>query len=184
MTFYHIYKIVVKDKIFIGGTYDYTQLKGKFFKSNYFQNIRLYNNVYEYINKNNISNNDIHFHLIYRKEFEKRCISEHRLILDEFIEMYNSIENGLNMSKIDNFTKKVKFKKIKKDTYNMSKSDRSRKYYEKHRNEILLRNREKKYCNICNCNIVHSQLTRHRKTQKHILNLTINDLKKGQVSLV
>ena len=185
MAIYHIFKIIVLDKVFIGGTYAFKQMKGKFLKSNYYNNIKIYNKLYQYIEEFDISKNDINFELIYKKYFIKRCISEHRFILDEFIQIYDSIETGLNMSKLELEPEKNSIIIVKTKLNNpISKCERAKRYYQKYRTRILLKNKEKKYCSICDSFIVHSQLTRHRTTQKHKLNLTINDLKSNQVSIV
>lgn len=180
MAIYSIFKIIVLDKVYLGGSYDYTQLKSKFFKTKYYENIRIYNKLNQYIRENDIYKTDIHFELIYKKYFNKRCIKLHRLILEEFIQIYDSIETGLNMApaELEPENKIIIFKPKKLP---MTKCDRSKLYYQRYRAKILLKNKEKRLCKICECYIVHSQVTRHRTTNKHTLNLTINQLKATQV---
>ena len=66
----------------------------------------------------------------------------------------------------------------------ITKCERAKRYYQKYRTRILLKNKEKRYCEICDCFVVHSQLVRHRTTHKHKLNMIINDLKNNQVTIV
>lgn len=53
-----------------------------------------------------------------------------------------------------------------------------KEWYEKNRNKHLGRYKERVYCPYCNREVTRSAISNHNKTQKHALNVKINEYNK------
>ena len=164
-----IYKISIHNKCYIGSSYDYKQYKIKII--NRIKNTNRYSKVAEYIDFNDIEDTEIIIEIIYKREIQNKDKEFKNQITKEFIDLYDSINNGFNKP-----TKSIQ--KISQDYYNQYKSkilkqrdsdynrNKSKEYYKLHRDEILKKNKTKIEC-ICGAWVSHVQLKRHQKTKKH-----------------
>ena len=159
-----IYRFIVHDKIYIGSTYDY--------------DLRMYshqsklkngtNKLYKYINECNLDFNSINIDILYvSKKFTTKDYLIKHLIEQHFINLYNSIEDGLN-------------------TYNAYISIEQReknkmKFHYAHRDEILEKlklykiekqdifNRKTTCC--CGVESIARNLKRHQESSTHTKNM-------------
>ena len=164
-----IYKISIGDKSYIGSTYDYKQYKIKII--NRIKNTNRYSKIAEYINNNDIEDTDIHLSVIMKREIENKNKENKIKITKEFIDLYDTINNGFNKP-----TKSIQ--QLGKDYYNKNKPNilkqrasdynrnKSKEYYKQHRDEILKKNKTKVQCE-CGAWVCQVQLIRHRQTNKH-----------------
>ena len=163
----YIYKISIHNKFYIGSTYDYSQYKINII--NKIKNTNRYSKIAEYISINDIEDTDIHLSVIAKIEIEDK---ENKIkITNEFIDLYDTINNGFNKP-----TKSIQ--KISQDYYNQYKSKilkernndynriKSKEYYKLHRDEILKRNKTKVQC-MCGAWVCRVQMRRHVLTKKH-----------------
>ena len=182
MKYLYLFKIIIHNKLFIGATYNYPQFVCKFKATDYFAKIYKYKKLYQYIIDNNIEKNEIELVLFYRKEISKVDNVFKIKTLSDFIEIYNSIDNGFNIIKptIDINSYEIKFNKkpniktiAERKAYNREKANL---FYLKNRDKILIKNRLKRLCE-CGSSIVVNQYKRHQTTRKHkYLMLTNNTI--------
>ena len=164
-----IYKISIGDKSYIGSTYDYAQYKIKII--NKINNTNRYSNIAEYIDFNDIEDTDIHLKIIMKREIENKDKEFKIKLTNEFIDLYDTINNGFNkptksiqQSTQDYYNKyKPKILKQRSSDYNKIKS---KQYYHDNKEFILKKNREKVQCG-CGSWICRVQLRRHITTKKH-----------------
>ena len=165
----YIFKISIGDKSYIGSTYDYSQYKIKII--NRIKNTNRYSKIVEYINNNDIEDTDIHVSVIMKREIENKNKANKIKITKEFIDLYDTINNGFN--------KPIKsIQQLGQDYYNQYKSNilkqrksdynriKSKEYYNLHRNEILKKNKEIIMCE-CTSWVCRVQMRRHVLTKKH-----------------
>lgn len=159
-----IYKFNVLDKVYIGSTYDYN-LRMISHKSK----LKTYKNkLYNYINECKLNFNSIDIDILYvSKKFTTKDYLIKHLIEQHFINLYNSIEDGLN-------------------TYNAYISIEQReknkmKFHYEHRDEVLeklkLYKIEKNHIfnrkEVCSCGVesIARNLKRHQDSSTHTKNL-------------
>ena len=164
-----IYKISIHNRCYIGSSYDYAQYKIKII--NRIKNTNRYSKIAEYISKNDIEDTDIHLSVIVKRELQNKDKENKIKITNEFIDLYDTINNGFNKP-----TKSIQ--KISQDYYNQYKSKilkqrasdynkiKSKQYYHDNKEFILKKNKEKIMCE-CGSYVCRVQLIRHRKTPKH-----------------
>ena len=170
----YIYKISIGDKSYIGSTYNYSQYKINII--NRIKNTNRYSKIAEYIDLNDIEDTEIIIEIIYKKEIQNKDKEFKNQITNEFIDLYDSINNGFNKQ-----TKSIQ--QISQDFYNNNKPkilkqrdsdynrNKSREYYKLHRDEILIRNKTKIECK-CGAWICRVQMRRHVLTKKHAFLMT------------
>jgi len=169
----YIYKISIHNKFYIGSTYDYLQYKIKII--NRIKKTKKYSKIAEYIDKNNIEDNDIKIDIISKSQLQNKNKESKKNITTEFIDLYDSINSGFNKpsksiltysrnySKIYYDKHKSKILKTKNTDYNKIKS---KEYYKIHRDKILERNKTKVQCR-CGAWVCRVQMRRHVLTKKH-----------------
>ena len=165
----YIFKISIHNKCYIGSTYDYNQYKIKII--NRIKNTNRYSKIAEYIKNNDIEDTDIHLSVIVKKELQKKNKEYKITITNEFIDLYDSNNNGFNKP-----TKSIQ--QLGQDYYNKNKPNilkqrdtdynrnKSRDYYKIHRDEILKNNKTKIECR-CGAWVCRVQMRRHVLTKKH-----------------
>ena len=164
-----IYKISIGEKSYIGSTYDYSQYKIKII--NRIKKTNRYSKIAEYINNNDIEDTDIHLSVIMKREIENKNKENKIKITKEFIDLYDTINNGFNkptksIQQLGQDYYKKNKPKILNDRNNNYNRNKSKEYYKLHRDEILIRNKTKIECE-CGAWVCSVQLIRHRMTNKH-----------------
>jgi len=164
-----IYKILIGDKSYIGSTYNYSQYKIKII--NRIKKTKKYSKIAEYIDKNNIEDTEIKIEIISKSELQNKDKENKIALTNEFIDLYDSINNGFNKQ-----TKSIQqstqdyYNKNKPKILNQRASDynkiKSKQYYHDNKEFILKKNKEKIMCE-CGSYVCRVQLIRHRKTPKH-----------------
>ena len=106
-----------------------------------------------------------------KREIQNKDKENKITLTNEFINLYDSINNGFNKP-----TKSIQ--KISREYYNKNKPkilndrntdynrNKSKEYYKLHRDEILKKNKTKVQCE-CGAWVCSVQLIRHRMTNKH-----------------
>ena len=169
-----IYKISIHNKCYIGSSYDYKQYKIKII--NRIKNTNRYSKVAEYIDFNDIEDTEIIIEIIYKREIQNKDKEFKNQITKEFIDLYDSINNGFNKptKSIQQSTKdyynqyKSKILKQRASDYNKIKS---KQYYHDNKEFILKKNREKVQCG-CGSWVCRVQMRRHVLTKKHAFLMT------------
>lgn len=164
----HIYKISIHNKSYIGSTFDYNQYKIKII--NRIKKTNRYSKVAEYINKNNIEDTEIKIDIISKREIKNKDKNIKLKITKEFIDLYDSINNGFNKP-----TKSIQqlgqdYNKNKPNILKQRASDynkiKSKQYYHDNKEFILKKNKEKVKCG-CGAWVCRVQMRRHILTKKH-----------------
>ena len=159
-----IYRFIVLDKIYVGSTYDYDlrmiSHKSKLKSSK--------NKLYNYINECNLNFNSINIEILYiSKKFSTKDYLIKHLIEQHFINLFDSIETGLNT-----YNAYVSIEQRKKNKM---------KFHHAHRDEILEKLKiykiEKQHIfnrkEICSCGVesIARNLKRHQMSSTHKKNL-------------
>ena len=165
----YIFKISIGDKSYISSSYDYFQYKIKII--NRINNTNRYSKIAEYIKKYDIEDTEIHTQIIAKKELQNKDKEYKITITNEFINLYDSINNGFNKP-----TKSIQ--KISQDYYNKNKPNilkirdsdynrnKSKQYYHDNKEFILKKNKTKIECR-CGAWVCRVQMRRHALTKKH-----------------
>ena len=165
-----IYRFIVHDKIYVGSTYDY-DLRMNSHKSKLKTST---NKLYNYINECNLNFDSIDIEILYiSKKFLKKDYLIKKLIEQHFIDLYNSIESGLNT-----YNAYISIEQRKKNQL---------KFHFAHRDEILEKLKiykiEKQHIfnrkEICSCGVesIARNLKRHQESSTHTKNLIYNKWK-------
>ena len=165
-----IYRFIIHDKIYVGSTYDYDLRmhchRYKLKTSN--------NKLYNYINECKLNFNSINIDILYisKKFLIKDYLIKH-LIEQHFINLYNSIEDGLNT-----YNAYISIEQRKKNKM---------KFHHEHRNEILEKLKiykiEKQHIfnrkEICSCGIesIARNMKRHQASSTHSKNMIYKNWK-------
>ena len=196
-----VYKIVhnQSDLVYIGSTFNQLRFrfqqhktKGNCIISKYLKEYGKENFKIILIKKYNVIDRE-HLHAKEQLWINKlRCINKNNCIAflwkDIYFLKYNKkyyYENKEYFKEYREENKehiKIQFKKYYQENKEYNK-ERHKKYYQENKERLKIKyyqnkqliaqkNRQKIYCEICNCIITKSALYHHRKSKKHIKNLT------------
>jgi len=162
-----IYRFIVHDKIYVGSTYDYNlrmiSHRSKLKTST--------NKLYNYINECNLDFNSIDIEIMFvSKKFLKKDYLIKHLIEQHFINLYNSIEDGLNTLNAYISVEQREKNKMK--------------FHHEHRDEMLEKMKiykiEKQHIfnrkETCSCGVesIVRNMKRHQESSTHKKNLIYN----------
>jgi len=159
-----IYRFIVHDKIYVGSTYDYNlrmiSHRSKLKTST--------NKLYNYINECKLNFNSIDIEILYisKKFLIKNYLIKH-LIEQHFINLYNSIEDGLNTLNAYISVEQREKNKMKFHFEHRDEMLEKMKIYKIEKQHIF--NRKE----ICSCGVesIARNMKRHQESSTHTKNM-------------
>lgn len=159
-----IYRFIVHDKIYVGSTFDY-DLRMRTHMFNLKSNT---NKLYKYINECNLDFNSINIEILYvsKKFLIKDYLIKH-LIEQHFINLFDSIENGLNTY---NAYVSVEQKRKNKMNFHYAHRDEMLEKLKKYKIEKQHVFNRKEVC-CCGIESIARNLKRHQSSSTHNKNM-------------
>ena len=159
-----IYTIKTNDGLYVGSTHNFKKRKINHKSNIYNENNHHYNcKLYKNIRANDGDWNMEILHLFPCENGIELRQEEGRVML----------ELNANLNMVRAYTSEEETSEHKKLYYENNRVQR-KEYREKHRDEISVRRREKVICE-CGCKSARGEISRHRKTKKHLNRMKLLD---------